>query len=145
MYKYRHTNIRERHSKNVSIEHTNGPLRLSTVRKLHNEPCLKLERAKLQVVEENRFLFFIKKNSVHSPFKFLKTKYNKSLHHLCVVAYNEREGDRLSLMKSYRSLLHSNLDYASFIYGGARISYLKILSATHYQGLRFLLGTFRTS
>lgn len=49
--------------------------------------------------------------------------------------------DRFALVE----LCGSRLDYASFISGTARKSYIKILNAIYHQGLRLVLGAFRTS
>ena len=39
----------------------------------------------------------------------------------------------------------SKLDYGCIIYGSARKSYLQMLDTIHNQGLRLVLGAFRTS
>ena len=53
--------------------------------------------------------------------------------------------DRTTLLKLYRSLVRSKLDYGCIIYGSARKSYLQMLDPIHKQGLRLALGAFRTS
>ena len=53
--------------------------------------------------------------------------------------------DRTTLLKLYRSLVGSKLDYGCIIYGSARKSYLQMLDPMHNQGLRLALGAFRTS
>ena len=53
--------------------------------------------------------------------------------------------DRTTLLKLYRSLVRSKLDYGCIIYGSARKSYLQMLDPIHNQGLRLALGAFRTS
>ena len=52
--------------------------------------------------------------------------------------------DRTTLLKLYRSLAQSKLDYGCIIYGSARKSYLQMLDPIHNQGLRLALGAFRT-
>ena len=54
-------------------------------------------------------------------------------------------GDRTTLLKIYRALIRSKLDYGSIIYGSARKSYISMLDTIHHQGLRLALGAFRTS
>ena len=49
------------------------------------------------------------------------------------------------LLKLYRTLIRSKLDYGTFIYGSARKSYLKQLNTKHHQGLSRALGTYKTS
>jgi hypothetical protein len=50
-----------------------------------------------------------------------------------------------TLLKLYRSLIRSKLDYGSVVYGSARKSYLQMLDTIHHQGLRLALCAFRTS
>ena len=49
------------------------------------------------------------------------------------------------MLKLYRSLVRSKLDYGCFIYGSARKSYLRCLDSIHHLGLRLALGALRTS
>ena len=49
------------------------------------------------------------------------------------------------MLRLYRSLVRSKLDYGCFVYGSARKSYLQMLDPVHNQDLRFCLGAFRTS
>ena len=53
--------------------------------------------------------------------------------------------DRTTLLKLYRSLVRSKLDYGCIIYGSARKSYLQMIDPIHNQGLRLALGALRTS
>ena len=53
--------------------------------------------------------------------------------------------DKSTLLKLYRSLVRSKLDYGCFIYGSARKSYLRCLDSIHHLGLRLVLGALRTS
>ena len=57
----------------------------------------------------------------------------------------EWEADRKTLLKLYRSLIRSKLDYGNFIYQSARKIYLKILNLIYHGGLRLVLGSFKTS
>ena len=50
-----------------------------------------------------------------------------------------------TLLKLYRSLVRSKLDYGCFIYGSAKKSYLRCLDSIHHLGLRLALGALRTS
>ena len=53
--------------------------------------------------------------------------------------------DRQTLIKLYRTLLRSQLDYGIFVYRSARKSYLKQFNPIHHESLRLVLGVFRTS
>ena len=70
--------------------------------------------------------------------------YSPETQLLRVVAYTDWGADCLLLLKQYRSLIRSKLDYGCFIYGMVRKFYLKILDPIHYTGLRLALGAFKT-
>ena len=53
--------------------------------------------------------------------------------------------DRKVLLRLYRALIRSKLDYGCIVYGSARPSYIKRLNTVYNQGLRLCLGAFRTS
>ena len=57
----------------------------------------------------------------------------------------ELGGDRKVLLRLNQSLIGSNLDYGSIVYGSARKSYLQILDPIAHQGLQLALDAFRTS
>ena len=50
------------------------------------------------------------------------------------------------MLRLYRSLVRSKLDYGCILYGSAYLlTYLQMLDPIHNQGLRLCLGAFRTS
>ena len=49
------------------------------------------------------------------------------------------------MLRLYRSLIRSKLDYGCIVYGSAHMSYLHILDPIYNQGLRHCFGAFRTS
>ena len=111
------------------------------------EPNLTLNGMQIRVVKETRFLglIFDQKLSFIPHLKALKTKCLKALDIIKVVSNQEWGADKSVLLKLYRSLVRSKLDYGCIIYGSARPSYLKMLNTIHHQGLRLALGAFRTS
>ncbi|GFO39494.1 RNA-directed DNA polymerase from mobile element jockey [Plakobranchus ocellatus] len=52
---------------------------------------------------------------------------------------------RATLLRLYRTLVWSKLDYGSVIYGSAKKHVLRPLDPIHHQGLRIALGAFRTT
>ena len=96
------------------------------LRGLHNDPVLKLDGMEIPVVEQYTFLGVIcdKKLSFIPHIKYLKAKYHKALQLLRVFALTDLGDDKSTLLKLYRSVVRSKLDYACFIYGSARKSYL---------------------
>ncbi|GFQ82303.1 uncharacterized protein TNCT_379381 [Trichonephila clavata] len=75
----------------------------------------------------------------------LKIRSAKALNILKVLANTRWGADRTSLLRLYRALIRSKLDYGSVVYSSACKSLLKIFDPVHHQGLRFCLGAFRTS
>src|SRR3989442_11731526 len=75
----------------------------------------------------------------------LRTKYTKSLNLLKVVSHRNWGGDTQTLLKLYRTLIRSKLDYGSIVYGSARKSYLQMLDPIQTLSLRLCPVAFRTS
>ena len=117
------------------------------MRKQHDDPVLHLYGSPIPVVEESKFLgiLFDRKLSFIPHIKYLKAKCLKALNLLKVLSHTSWGADRTTLLKLYRSLVRSKLDYGCIIYGSARKSYLQMLDPIHNQGLRLALGAFRTS
>ena len=117
------------------------------LRKQHDDPVLHLYGSPIPVVEESKFLgiLFDRKLSFIPHIKYLKAKCLKALNLLKVLSHTSWGADRTTLLKLYRSLVRSKLDYGCIIYGSARKSYLQMLDPIHNQGHRLALGAFRTS
>ena len=77
--------------------------------------------------------------------KYLKARCQKSLNILKVLSRTEWGADRTTLLKLYRSLVRSKLDYGCVVYGSASKTALAKLDPVHNQGLRLSLGAFRSS
>ena len=69
----------------------------------------------------------------------------EALNILNVIGNTEWGADRKVMLRLYRYLVRSKLDYGYIVYGSARKSYLQMLDPVHIQGLRLCLGGFRTS
>ena len=116
-------------------------------RGLHPDPSLILNGTQIPVVPQVKFLgvWFDRKLNFKYHIDFLKAKCLRALNLLRVVSKLDWGGDRHVLLRIYRSLIRSKLDYGCSIYGSARKSYLKKLDPIANQGLRLCLGAFRTS
>src|SRR4030088_1204527 len=116
-------------------------------RGLHPDPVLSLNGKTIPVVGHTKCLgvVFDNKLSFVPHMHNLRNKCNKSLNFLKVVAHNDWGGDSETLLRLYRSLIRSKLDYACIVYGSARPTYLSMLDPVQNQALRLCLGAFRTS
>ena len=92
------------------------------LRKQHDDPVLHLYGSPIPVVEESKFLgiLFDRKLSFIPHIKYLKAKCLKALNLLKVLSHTSWGADRTTLLKLYRSLVQSRLDYGCIIYGSAR-------------------------
>ena len=117
------------------------------LRNAHTDPELFLNKTQIEVVSEYKFLgvIFDKKLSFFPHISNLKKRCKKALNLLKVVAHSDWGADRRVLLRLYRSLVRSKLDYGCIVYGSARKSVLQILDSIHHEGLRLALGAFRTS
>ena len=111
------------------------------------DPNILLGKTPIKVVREAKFLgvIFDTKLTFNNHIQYLKTSCQKALDILRVVGHTDWGADRIVLLRLYRSLVHSKLDYGCIVYGSARRSILKQLDPIHHQGLRIALGAFRTS
>ena len=106
-----------------------------------------LKIQEIPVVDEYKFLgiIFNRKLTFILHIKYLKKQSTLAQQLVWVVTHTEWGADQQTLLKLYRSLIRSKLDYTIFIYRSARRSYLKQLDPIHHEGLRQVLGAFRTS
>ena len=116
-------------------------------RNMHLDPELTLNDVQIEVVSEFKFLglLFDSKLSFIPHINYLSNKCHKALNLLRVVSSMDWGADRKVLLRLYRTLVRSKLDYGCIVYGSARQSYLRKLDSIHNQGLRLALGAFRTS
>ncbi|GBM51565.1 hypothetical protein AVEN_145921-1, partial [Araneus ventricosus] len=116
-------------------------------RSLHFDPELKLNSEIIPFMNEIRFLgvVFDKKLSFLPHVKQLRKKCEKSLNILKVLSTTAWGADRVSMLKIYKAMILSKLDYGYTIYGSARKSVLQKLDPVHHTALRLCSGAFRTS
>ena len=108
---------------------------------------LKLDNDPIQFVKEAKFLGLIwdTKLTFEPHIKYLKARCQKSLNVLKVLSRTEWGADQTTLLKLYRSLVRSKLDYGCLVYGSASKTALAKLDPVHNQGLRLSRGAFRSS
>ena len=110
-------------------------------------PALTLNGQPVKVSRQVKFLgvIFDDKLSFMPHIKYLRQICQPGLNVLKVISHTDWGADRHTLLRLYRALVRSKLDYGSVVYGSARKSYLQALNPIHNQGLRIALGAFRTS
>ena len=111
------------------------------------DPNILLVKTPIKVVKEAKFLglIFDTKLTFKNHVLYLKSSCQKALDILLVVGHTDWGVDRIVLLRLYRALVRSTLDYGSIVYGSARRLVLKQLDPIHHQGLRIALGAFRAS
>ena len=117
---------------------------------LHGEPpipVLHIGGKQLTVVQQKKFLglIFDTKLDWVPHIEYLRTWCLRTMSILKVIASKNPRVDRDMLLRVYRALIRSKLDYGCQVYGTASKSVLAKLDTVHHQGLRICLGAFRTS
>ena len=110
-------------------------------------PSLRFGPDLLPFAEETRFLglIFDRKLSWSSHIAQLKARCDRSLNILRVLNGKSWGADRTVLLRLYRALVRSKLDYGCIVYSSARPSVLRWLDPVHNRGIRLAIGAFPTS
>lgn len=77
--------------------------------------------------------------------KLLKTKTKLRLNIIRAISNRAWGANSTIIMRTYKSLILSVIDYGSIIYGAAPESILKSLDPIHNQSIRLSIGAFKTS
>lgn len=117
------------------------------LRGLHAPPTLTMAGTNIYVSEKVNFLglVFDEKLSWRPHLSQLKIKCTSSLNILKILSCTAWGADRVVMLRLYRALIRSRLDYGSIVYSSARPSYTKTIDPVHNNGIRLSLGAFRTS
>ena len=115
--------------------------------RLHPDPELMLNGTSIPLVEETKFLGLIFDNKLTflPHIKYLRDKCLRAMNLLRVVSHTNWGADTTTLLKLYRSLVRSKLDYGCVVYGSACNTHLQLLDCIQNSALRICLGAFRTS
>ena len=117
------------------------------VRGIHPDPEIFINQRQISILDTARFLgvTFDKKITFLPHILNLRTRCDKSLNILKVLSNTSWGADRISLLKIYRAIIRSKMDYGCQTYGSACSTYLKKLDTVHHSALRICSGAFRTS
>ena len=97
--------------------------------------------------KQHRFLGLIwdTKLTFKNHALYIKKKCQSSLNLLKVLSHTDWGSDTKTLLKLYRALVRSKLDYGSVVFRNAAAEDLKPLDVVHNQGIRLALGAFKSS
>ena len=101
----------------------------------------------IKYVKEKKFLglYWDPQLTFKSHVEYLKNKCTNVLNLMRVLSHLNWGGDSRTLMKIYRSLIRSKLDYGSIVFMKAKEEVLKPLDVIHHAGIRLALGAFKSS
>ena len=116
-------------------------------RGLFPPPDLFLGTTKLASVPATRFLgLTLDTKLTYLPhIRDLRQRAMRSLDLLKSLAGISWGADRCSLLRIYRAVIRSKLDYGCQVYDSAPTTTLRMLDTVHHQALRICSGAFRTS
>ena len=114
------------------------------------DPKLYLDEAHQIPIKFNKEVKFLglmwdPKLTFRAHITYLKKKCQSPLNLLKVLSHTDWGADTKTLLKIYRSLVRSKLDYGCIVYRNATKSDLQALDVIHNQGLRLSLGAFKSS
>ena len=117
------------------------------LRGVHPPPDLRLRGTLLPFAPHLKFLglHLDSKLTWEHHIRHLRASCDRSLRVLRVLSGVSWGGDRTVMLRLYRALVRSKLDYGCFIYGAASASKLRLLDTVHHTGIRLATGAFRTS
>ena len=76
---------------------------------------------------------------------YLRGACLKTLNIIQIISRSSKETDSRTLLRIYRALVRSKLDYGCPVYGTAPQYSLKPLDPVHHKGIRLCLGAYRSS
>jgi hypothetical protein len=114
---------------------------------VHQPPVLYLNNHASPVVPLAKFLGLVldSRLSWEPHLRQLRATCERSLNVLRVLSGVSWGGDCTAMLRLYRSLVCSKLDYGSCIFGSATQAKLRILDPVHHVGIRLATAAFRTS
>ena len=89
------------------------------------------DKSQIPVLEETKFLgIYLDRKLFFMPhLRYVKKKRINTLIILKVISHTEWGADQEIMLRFYRSLVRSKLDYGCIVYGSARKSYLQTFDA----------------
>ncbi|GBM30988.1 RNA-directed DNA polymerase from mobile element jockey [Araneus ventricosus] len=116
-------------------------------RGLYLDPKLLLNDCTIPIVRNAKYFGLIldSKLTFKPHVNYLRRKCIQSLNIIKMLSGTSYGAKTSTLLKVYKALIRSKLDYGCVVYGSASKSVLKAHDIVHHQGPRLSLGAFRTS
>ena len=117
------------------------------MRGLPYEPNFNLNNNRIIFEKSTKFLGMILDQRLRwaEHINYIKDKAMQKLNILKCLSHTNWGADRETLLRLYRSLIRSKLDYGSHIYATASAHILTKLNAVHHQAIRLCTGAFKSS
>ena len=111
------------------------------------EPRLELKQTNIPFVAQRKFLGRIYDRKLYGKkhIEDLRRKCTKAMNISKVVAYTHWGSDRLTMLRIYKSLIRSKIDYGLQFYQSAKCNILKLLGPIHNAAIRLCTGAFKSS
>ena len=116
-------------------------------RGMQQEPSLLLQNQPIQFKEHKQFLGLTldKKLKFDKHISYLKEDCTRRLNILRCIAHSNWGADRTTMLRIYRAMIRSKLDYGCTIYSSAKPYILERLDPVHNAAIRLSIGAFRSS
>ena len=115
--------------------------------KLCSDPILNLGSDRIKFVKQHKFLGLIWDSGLtfHAHIQNLLKKCRRAMNIIKILSYSNWGSDTKTLLKLFRTLVRSKIDYGCFVYRTASEDDLEALNVFHRQGIRLCLGAFKSS
>ena len=122
-------------------------MHFTRIRGVFPSPTLMFGQHQLRHVRETKFLGMILDPKLNWTLhlKYIRQRCLKSLDLLKCISAFTWGADRITLLRVYRALIRSCLDYGCQIYSSATAKSLKMVDAVHHQAIRICTGAFHSS
>lgn len=115
--------------------------------KKHTYLNIKLQNKTIEQVTHIKFLgmYFDHRMTWKIHISNLRKECHKRINLLKILSHQKWGADKEMLLKIYRTLIRSKLDYGCIIYSSAKKYLLSQIDAIHNMGIRIASGAFKTS
>ena len=131
---------------------TFGPTKTSAVhftdkRGLFNLPTFHLDQVQIKFEESLKFLglIFDRRLTFRQHIQSVRSKCNKAMNIIKTISSHQWGADQECILRVYRALVRSRMDYGGIVYGSASATALEMLEPVANEAMRYASGAFRTT